>query len=188
MQRSAVPFLVAAVSLLGLYAAAEATGLSAAPRGYSWKRLEEVRATFLIPDGWHFKHEQKGNTLAYFITQENIASQGRFETGLTLNVIRGLGAGRAHETARQFIASLASQNEPLQTWETGTGVLKGYGCEVRVRASGHRPAIVIHGLAIANTRTDTLYLVLFEGPEASWQLAWEKGRVILEAFALDDEI
>jgi hypothetical protein len=188
MQRFVVPFLAAAVSLLGLYTAAEAAGLSAAPRGYSWKRLEEVRATFLIPDGWHFKHEQKGNTLAYFITQENIASLGRFETGLTLNVIRGLGGGRAHETARQFIASLASQNEALQTWETGTGVLKGYGSEVRVRASGHRPAIVIHGLAIANTRTDTLYLVLFESPEARWQVAWEKGRVILEAFALDDEI
>jgi len=46
----------------------------------------------------------------------------------------------------------------------------------------------MHWLAFGNSRTNTLYLILFESPESSWNEAWSKGEVILESFLLDDEI
>ncbi|MGH7361775.1 MAG: hypothetical protein ACREJI_09210, partial [Candidatus Methylomirabilales bacterium] len=67
-------------------------------------------------------------------------------------------------------------------------VLKGSGCQVRIGADQGRPALMMHALAIGNTRTNTLSILLFESPEAKWRTAWEKGRVIMEAFALDDEV
>jgi hypothetical protein len=50
------------------------------------------------------------------------------------------------------------------------------------------PAFTEHLLAVGNSRTNTLYIVLFESPDASWDDAWKKGEVMLGNFLLDDEI
>ncbi len=167
---------------------AQPADLPTAPQGFFWKRIDEIKAAFLMPDGWYFKRETQKNTLAYFITQENIDKQGLLETGLTVNLIRRLTAVSAHTYARQFISKFTSENQVIHTWELGTGVLKGYGCQIKIPASKDRPVIMMHNLAIANIRTNTLYLLMFESPENKWPTAWEKGKVIMDVFALDDEI
>ena len=50
-----------------------------APKGYAWKRIESVKASFLVPEGWHFKEETKDGTRAFFITKEDIDKNGSFE-------------------------------------------------------------------------------------------------------------
>ena len=42
-------------------------------------------------------------------------------------------------------------------------------------------------LAIGNSRTDALYLIFFESPDAMWDDAWKTGEVMLKVFFLDDE-
>lgn len=157
-----------------------------APDGFAWKRLDSIKASFLAPDGWFFKEEVKDGTRAFFITQENIDKTGEFQTGLSINVQK-LKTDPAQERARQFIAGMALTGEVQDTWETEAGVLKGYGRRIRRVEDGY-PTLISHWLAIGNSRTNTLYLILFESPESSWNAAWKKGEVILKFFLLDDEV
>jgi hypothetical protein len=78
-------------------------------------------------------------------------------------------------------------NEVLDKWMREAGALKAFGCRVRENERDH-PPLIIHLLAIGNEKTDSLYLILFESPEKSWDQAWAKGQVMLEKFLLDDEI
>jgi hypothetical protein len=41
---------------------------------------------------------------------------------------------------------------------------------------------------VANPKTNTLYLIIFESPEAEWDMAWKAGQKIMDTLALDDEI
>lgn len=63
-----------------------AIDLPKAPVGFTWQEVPELKAAFLKPEGWFFKQENKNGTLAYFITQEDLAKNGEFATGLTINV------------------------------------------------------------------------------------------------------
>ena len=47
---------------------------------------------------------------------------------------------------------------------------------------------VTHNLAIANQDTGTLYVIVFEGPAASWDSAWQQGEPMLKLFLLDSDI
>jgi len=157
-----------------------------APKGYAWKRIESVKASFLVPEGWHFKEETKDGTRAFFITKEDIDQNGSFETGLSVNV-QTLKKDPAQERAAAFVGEIATSHEVLDFWGTETGVMKGYACRVR-RVSPEHPPLIIDVLAIGNSRTNTLYLIFFESPEASWETAWKQGEPILTTFLLDDEV
>jgi hypothetical protein len=47
---------------------------------------------------------------------------------------------------------------------------------------------MMHALTVANSKTNTLYLFMFESPVASWDTAWKLGQQIMDALAIDDEI
>ena len=184
--RSRRPATFAAALLLLLADRALAEDPPPAPAGFAWKRMESIKASFLVPDGWFFKEETKDGTRAFFITQEDIDKTGEFQTGLTINV-QTLKKDPAPERAREFIAGMAITGQVQDAWQTEVGVLKGYGCRTR-RVDEGQPPLIMHSLAIGNSRTNTLYLIFFESPEPTWDAAWKKGEVILEFFLLDDEI
>ena len=73
-----------------------------APKGFAWKRIESVKATFLVPEGWHFKEETKDGTRAFFITKEDIHKNGTFEIGLSVNVqtLKKIGAAPSPSSAK----------------------------------------------------------------------------------------
>jgi hypothetical protein len=157
-----------------------------APAGFAWKKIDSVKAAFLMPNGWFFKEEKNDKLLsAFFITRENIDKAGMFETGLTVNVQTV--KQNAQETAARFIAGIMQANEMLDFYETETGVLKGYGCRVRKTEKDHAP-LIMNVLGIGNSRTQTVYILIFESPEATWDEAWKKGETTLKYFLLDDEI
>jgi hypothetical protein len=157
-----------------------------APEGFAWKKMDSVKASFLVPKGWYFKEEVHEGTRAFFITQEDIDAKGVFETGLTINVMK-LEKTPAQVYAAAFIGRLAEEYAPRgAAWQTESGVLKGFGCRVRKAEKGS-PPLIMHDMAIGNSRTNTLYLLFFESPEASWERAWSKGEQILKLFLLDDE-
>ncbi|HTO86631.1 MAG TPA: hypothetical protein VMR54_03770 [Thermoanaerobaculia bacterium] len=175
-----------AALLCALSAALSAEDIPPAPEGFSWKRIESVKASFLMPKGWYFKEEEKQGTRAFFITREDIDSTGQFETGLTVNVQK-FKKDKATVKAAQLVVAMMQPNEVLDEWTTEAGVLKAFGCRVRETEKDH-PPLIVHLLAIGNEKTNTLYLILFESPEKSWDEAWAKGQVMLEKFFLDDEI
>jgi hypothetical protein len=92
----------------------------------------------------------------------------------------------APQRARQYIAELSRLGPVLQLWEADNGPLKLYGARVHVTADP--PAFTEQVLAIGNARTHTLYILMFESPDATWDEAWKAGEVILQNFLLDDEI
>ena len=123
--------------------------------------------------------------LAYFLSEEDIDVKGEFETGLTLNVVH---ADDAQKKGLATLALLAQTpgNEVQDTWETQTGVLKATGVRIRKTEKGSDPLVMVV-LAIANTKTNALYLLIFESPEARWKKAWARGETMLKVFTLDDE-
>lgn len=174
--------LLAAWSLAAAPVTAEE--LPAAPEGYRWKQVESVKAAFLIPEGWFFKEEENKGTHAFFISKESIAKGGDFATGLSVNVVK-LKKDPVLERAKTVIAQYAQLGEVQKLWEEENGALQLYGA--RIHVTRDPPAFTEHLLAIGNTRTNTLYIVLFESPDESWDEAWKKGEVMLGNFLLDDE-
>lgn len=168
-------------------ASAAALELPPAPKGFFWIKLPEIKGALLSPDGWYFTKEENQGTIGYFITEQNIKKEGRFHTGLSLNVIPPRKSTPAKEQAAALIGKMAKENELLQIWDSQAGALVGYGCRVRTKNKA-RPAIIMHALMLANTRTNRLYLFVFESPEKEWTAAWKLGEQMMKTLVLDDEV
>ncbi|MDE2485102.1 MAG: hypothetical protein KGL32_07630, partial [candidate division NC10 bacterium] len=153
------------ISLI-LITSVEAMELPKPPNDFSWKEIIEIKAAFLVPDRWHFKREAKDNTLAFFITQQDIDKEGRFDTGVTINVFRKAKPGTAVEYAKSFIARIATDKKAGDIWARQFGPFQSFGCRFKGANSPHIP--IIHMLMVANPKTGTLYLFIFEAPEATW--------------------
>ena len=152
------------------------------PAGFTWQEVAELKAAFLRPNGWYFKREKNKETTAYFITKENIENNGEFQTGLTINVFR-LKKDNAVEKGKSFIDQLATSKRG-EKWAKDVGPFKEFGCLTRdTDASG---TTVVQTLMVANPKTNSLYLFIFESPEASWDSAWKIGKQILDSLAIDE--
>lgn len=154
------------------------------PAGFVWQEIPELKAAFLKPDGWFYKREEQGSTLAYFITKENIDKNGRFQTGLTVNVFH-LKKDSAVERGKDLIQQLAATKH-VKAWAQDAGPFREFGCLAKDTDSSG--TTVMHTLAVANPKTNTLYLFIFESPESDWDAAWKIGKQIVDMLALDDNI
>jgi hypothetical protein len=162
-----------------------AGGLPSPPSGFAWQQIPELKSALLKPDGWYFKQEERQGILGYFITREDIDKAGHFDTGLTVNVFPKLGSGLAVERGMEVINRVAAQHhEQIQTQQEGQ--LQEFSCEIKdTDPSG---TVVMHALAVANTKTDTLYLLIFESPEPEWNASWKIGKEIIDTLKFDDDI
>jgi hypothetical protein len=158
--------------------------LPKAPSGFTWQEVPELKAAFLKPDGWFFKREDSKGTLAYFVTQEDLATNGQFDTGLTVNVFR-LKQDSAVERGKAMIDQMASQHN-VKTVSRTVGPFQEFGCDLKDTDAGG--TIVMHALTVANPKTNTLYLFIFESPAATWDAAWKLGQQIMDTLAIDDNI
>jgi hypothetical protein len=174
--------LVCLIGSVTLTLAAQPVQLPPTPDGYHWERAKEIKAAFLMPDDWYFKHEKQGKTLAYFATRENIDRTGEFLVGLSVNVTPHLKGQSSAEYAKAFIASFPEGKKLLKTWDAGMGPFVGGGCLVEDETA------VMHVFMVANPKTNTLYLFTFEAPKAEWESAWRNGEKMVRFLVLDDEI
>jgi len=179
--------VLASVVLVVAAAPGVALDLPPAPKCFSWIKLPEIKGALLSPKGWYFKKEERQGTIAYFITEQNIDKEGMFQTGLSLNVLPPLRSTPAKEYAAAYAAQFARKNEPLRCWDSTTGPMVAYGCQMR-STNKPPPPIILHVLTIANTRTNRLYVFIFESPETQWPAAWKLGEQIMNLLVLDDEI
>lgn len=173
-------------------ATSAASNLPPEPKGFSWRSVKSLQAAFLVPEQWFVKEEAKGETSALFITKESIKAQGSFQTGFSVNAIRRF----AHTSgvspsiyATQWIQKMTQSSE--SAWGVGPA-----GDQVHLRGAGgffiHRSQhgagnLVMRALALGNDRTGTLYLIMFESPEAEWERAKAIGAVIMDNLVLSPE-
>lgn len=168
---------------------APATRLAEAPMGFHWQPLPEVKATLLLPYTWSYKAETSRDAQAYFLTREKIVPGKLFKTGLSLNVVRQIKA-KSKQPAQAYAQSFSARTgrgagQQVLSQETKTqGPLRLYGVRYRV-ASGPAGPKIIQQWAIANTATDTFYLLLFESPEKEWAQAWKLGEEMIKQLRLD---
>jgi hypothetical protein len=175
--------LVLILLALPLLLGASPTDMPTPPTGFAWQEIPELKAAVLRPSGWFFKREETKGTKAYFITKESIEDGGEFQTGLTVNVFQHK-KGSAVESAKVFIDQLAAKKHG-EEWAKDVGPFKEFGCLTRdTDASG---TTVVQTLMVANPKTNTLYLFIFESPEPSWDSAWKVGKTIFDSLILDDE-
>jgi hypothetical protein len=160
------------------------------PSGYSWQHLTAIKSAALKPDGWFFKQTKKGQTDAFFITKEDIDKTGSFQTGLTLNCLRDIPkkTGQLPSAyAAAFADAAAAKYQLTKRSSSNQGPFKavkfGY-----VDAPKDKESITVYDLAIANDKTGTLFLVIFEAPTKDWSEAWKIAEPILKKLLLDDEV
>jgi|SRR5580704_4412840 hypothetical protein len=164
--------------------AVPAIDLPAPPPGFTWQDTPELKAAILRPKGWFFKREEVKGTLAYFITRESIENGGEFQTGLTVNVFRHK-KDSAVETAKYYIDQLAAKKH-AEKWFKEVGPFKEFGCLTRDTDSSGTS--VSQTLTVANPKTNTMYIFIFESTESDWDSAWKVGKQIMDALAIDDGI
>ena len=156
----------------------------AAPPGFTWQEVPDLKAAFLKPSGWFYREETQPGTLAVFITKEDISKVGEFQTGMSLNVFQ-LRKDRAVDRGQDLVGNIAKAKH-AEMWTQKFGSFVEFGCQVTdADAAG---TIVMHVLTVANPKTNTLYYFTFESPESSWEDAWKTGKQIMDMLALDDEV
>jgi hypothetical protein len=160
---------------------------SPSPPGYSWVFVPGTLAALPRPDGWYVTIEEDGGTIACFITLENLQEAGRFETGLSLNFVRGVSASTgasASTYAASVIANLsdtyASLIEPTRG-QIAPGLI-GYG--IRYRAVVNDEAVIVHSQLLADDTRDTVRFIVFESPEATWDAMWTFGEIMVSPWLL----
>jgi hypothetical protein len=164
------------------------------PAGFKWHEIREIKAAFLMPTGWHHDKLSGSGTTAYRISKEDARGGNGFLTGLTVNVVH-------HCKDRTNIKPSLYAVHHLEKYQEGAKVLKEMELDrigkltriqmqVAKRIDNRDPKIEfrIHMVAIANDKTDTLYIITFGAPKDDWKAAWKKGKRMVGIFFLDDDV
>jgi|GEM_PF-642231 len=173
-------------------APAPASGQVAPPVGFKWQLLPEVKAAMPLPYTWNYKAETSRDAQAYFLTRERIVAGGQFQTGMSLNVVRNIKLKSKQPAAAYAQAFSASSGrkagQQVLGQETKTqGPLRLFGVRYRID-NGAAGAKIVQQWAIANTVTDTFYLLIFESPEKDWPQAWKLGEEMIKQLRLDAKV
>jgi hypothetical protein len=168
------------------------TELPAAPEGFDWKQLPEINASFLMPRGWHFKHESSDGSDAYFLTLENIEKEGIYKTGLSINSVPQISKKTnkwPKQYAREFHESMKSDTaiHITREWENPQAPFVVYGMEYE-KVVSENFTLVVHQLVVANEKTDRLYVILYESSKDIWDAAWSIGDLMMTKFVLDESL
>ncbi|HQO58012.1 MAG TPA: hypothetical protein PLT76_04765 [Candidatus Omnitrophota bacterium] len=162
------------------------------PDGLEWFKMEEIKAAFLAPKGWHVKHQDLGDKKIWAVSKENVDEQGGFQTGLTFISFQNVATQpQGRVLPSQFAKAMADETQSRYKLERREHGPKGpfWGCLYQYveDSPGREPVRIFHSL-VANDRTGTLYQIIFEAPVAAWEAEWPVGDLITKNIVLDDEI
>lgn len=159
--------------------------LPAAPAGYSWTRLKEIRADLLKPTGWTLTHQRKGGSETY-----RMAAPKSGDTAgavLEINWVSDV-PGKAKMSSTKYVATLvsaAADNHKLLERSAGSQDVFATA-SFRFQDSGPgRDGLMVRYQFFANDRTGSLCITAFEAPVRGWTNAWAIGRILTEQLRLD---
>ena len=188
MKTNTIPSIVLMASFMTTVTA-EDDSMPAPPKGYDWARCSEIKGAFLRPIGWHFRKDKRGETIGFFITKEDITKTGSFKTGLTVNVIPDIPKKKSmspYDFARQVRETAKESSKLTKEWNKDMGPFKSVGFVYDKKDDAGN--FTVHNLLIANNKTGTLYLVIFEAPSAEWTETWKIAEPMLKYLYIDDTI
>jgi hypothetical protein len=168
-----------------LASAALAADVPAAPKGFAWRQVPAIKASFLVPDGWHFSEERRGKTLGLFITKDEIKAGGGFEIGVTINAF--LDDPGAPAKVKKILDGMAAKYSSKVS-PGSSEPFASLTCQFDSPRQGGKEPVRTFMVAIANPKTRTAYLVLFESPVSQWSETWPAGNAVLNNLALETEI
>ncbi len=155
------------------------------PEGYTWKHVDEIKAAFLLPTGWHYLKEEKGNTLAIFLSKEKINEGSIFDTGVSINVFRENPS--APRQLKEIIEGLAQKNGSTVS-ETYIDPFIRLNTQYESVRNTDGVKIRIVDIALVNVKTKTSYLIIFESPVSLWEKNWSIGKIIVDTLAIETDI
>ncbi len=161
------------------------------PEGYSWWLCPLTKTVLLKPAGWHTKVDLQQGTFGYFISKENIDEQGAFLTGLTVNVVPAADRRFGMPTPQALPALMAQIMKDRQVVSEPQGNDQGPFAMYNVTLIDEDKedgAFVTFNLLMANKKTGTLYIVIFEAPASEWEQAWQIGTPILQQLTFSPNI
>lgn len=159
------------------------------PAGFAWQPLPAAKAALLLPAGWYYKAEGQKGAPTYYLTQEQIGESDEFQTGLSLQVVHKATARTRHpapEYAELLLlrTGFGRGQQVLEKASASAGSWHKWTVRYRDAPPDADPRIV-YQMALANAKTDTLYLLTFESPEKDWAEAWPLGQVMVRELVLD---
>jgi hypothetical protein len=153
-----------------------------APSGFAWYVFEAGDSACLRPLDWFVKTEVKGDTAALFVSKQDIDKEGKFDTGLTLNVLRGIRrkTGKApSEYARAYLDELLAKHVQAKRFENAPqDGMPGIGAAYVDSESS--PPVVIYTFLLADDEYDILRLFILEAPQEDWAAVWARGQQMLD--------
>ncbi len=160
------------------------------PDGFKRVMICGGKMSLLQPDGWYFKKvDYKTNAEGYFITKEKIEKKGVFETGLSLNIatnVKKQSGKKPSEYAAYYLAKQARRGKELDVFSKELGPFQNIGGRYLIK--DEQGELIIHFYLIANDKTGTLFIYMYEAPKEQWDEAWKVGEVMFKNLHLDDEI
>jgi hypothetical protein len=169
--------------------------LPAAPEGISWQGVENIDFALPMPDGWTSKfinyHETWLNGLQeydyeYVISPDDLRQVSDPTSSLIVNVTSMDGQDAA-ETAEIVMTRLESH--PAIHRVIDHGVTENYGIvtsfhhgEVTIPEK-EDPEHTFYIMTIVDTATNTLYVLNFDSPTATWEEFWATGEVVAQLIA-----
>ncbi|MBL4759925.1 MAG: hypothetical protein JKY80_03605 [Mariprofundaceae bacterium] len=158
------------------------------PKGFKWFNSQLGASSFLIPEGWFIKEEVNKGHYALFISKEEIKDGRDFKTGFSLNfntnVTKKTGS-KPSDYAKGWVSEFQkSMNKEIieKPWHFESNGFKGFGIKSK------DAEIIMHNMLIANDKSDSLYITLFEAPAEQWTKAWKIGNVIMNNLRLDKSL
>lgn len=131
------------------------------------KRIESIKASLLVPAGWHMREDSEEGVTVTQITREKVSGgNDSFLVGLTLSVTPDV-PGRTQTKPSQYAADLLAfsvEDSGGKILTTEAAPMKVLRTEYTVDADGGRMSIV--DVATANDTTGTLYFLAWQCPES----------------------
>lgn len=183
-------YLLLSLAFIAVGAIAE-LDLPKAPDGYKWIKILNDKSALLQPDGWFYREDHLKNTDAYFVSKEDIGTQGKFSTGLSLNVLytiderKGVPPSEYAQSAIKRIQESNTAEVVKSSTDKAGGFVRMMG---KVRIKHPEGAVFNHYLYLANDQTGTLWCYVFESPEEEWDNAWEIGTTMMKLIVVDSDI
>lgn len=155
-------------------------------RGFSTKDLDKLDASVLVPDNWFYRYEENDGTQAYFISEQEIKKDTDiFETGFTMNVnyqylVPGEDAVKYIDIHLDKIKT-SGKIEKMSSGEANNYLYKQIIKSFTNDGVKYKMAIRV----IANKKTNTLYIVMFETTAKKWDKEWNtKGKPMFDYLSI----
>jgi hypothetical protein len=182
------------------------------PVGFSRKKLDDINISVLVPDGWYFKKQETKEMKSYFIAEEDISNGGRYETGMSIHSFPSQNSESFWKAVSEFneksgktgeiVSSKIYLVEPdeynlkkaqsfieLGSMHLFVGSKQKINIYQRLSKIKNPDSSITKSCSylIYKYDTKTVYLIIFESPEAKWLKAVETGKVMSKIILHDKD-